>query len=69
MTESTRLRHSVKQDTLIKQAMAEEEAKKKAERRKRREEKLRHEVSRKSYGNDLKHVLEKQNKEKLKSYR
>ena len=69
MTETARLRQSLKQDALTRQTEAMEEEKKKAERRKRKEERLRQEVTRKSIGNDLKYDMEKQNKEKLKSYR
>ena len=69
MTETARMRHSLKQDTLAKETKAEEEEHKKAERRRRREEKLRQQVTRKSIGNDMKRVLEKENKEKLKRFR
>ena len=69
MTETARLRHSMKEATLAKKAMAEEEERKKAAKKKRREEQLRQQVTRKSIHNDMKHVLEKQNKETLKRFR
>lgn len=69
MTETARLRRSLKEATLAKQAKAEEEERRKADRRRRREDQLRQEVSRKSIANDMKHVLQKQNKETLKRFR
>ena len=69
MTETARLRHSIKQNTLEQQAKEEENEKKKSERRKQRENQLRKQVARKSVANDMKHVMEKQNKEALQRYR
>ena len=69
MTETARMRHSINQDTLAKETKAREDEKKKTERRKRRELQLRQEVARRSIGNDLRRSLDKQNKEKLRSFR
>jgi len=69
MTETARMRHSINQDTLAKETKAREDEKKKTERRKRRELQLRQKVARRSIGNDLRRSLDKQNKEKLRSFR
>ena len=59
----------MKHNTLEQQAKEEENKRKKTERRKRRENQLRKQVARKSVANDMKHVMEKQNKEALQRYR
>ena len=69
MTETARLRHLLRKSSIDKKAKEEEDRRQKAERRKRRENQLKKEVARKSIGNDMRHVLERQNKETMMRFK